>query len=114
MDNNCDAIVWGGDINADFARNNQHTGLVKELLDDLNLATIWNTFEIDFTCSYEREGNSYISLLDHFFISEGLSSEIKNAGVIHHPTTFLIIHLSSVFFSLSLLISLQQKQSLKN
>ena len=85
LNNECDTVIWGGDINSDFARNNRLTGLVTELLEEINLATTWNTFEADFTCVYEREGVSHVSLLDHFFISEGLSPKIIEAGVIHHP-----------------------------
>ena len=80
----CDAVVWAGDINADFARNNRHTMLVQELLQELNLAKAWDKFEIDFTCVYEREGVSYTSVLDHFFFSDALNSEITEAGVVHH------------------------------
>ena len=88
LNTKCGAVIWGGDIIADFARDNRHTGLVKELLGELNLVTIWDTFEADFTCVYEREGVSYLSLLDHFIASEGLGQEILEAGVIHHPDNF--------------------------
>ena len=39
----------------------------------------------DFTCTYEREGVTHVSLLDHFFISELLLDAVTDAGVIHHP-----------------------------
>ena len=46
---------------------------------------IIKTFDADFSYVYEREGVSFVSLLDHFFVSEGLNSEIDEAGVIHSP-----------------------------
>ena len=40
---------------------------------------------VDFTHTYEREGNTLILTLDHFCISEQLSARVLDAGVIHHP-----------------------------
>ena len=110
LNTECDAVIWGGDINADFARDNRHTGLVKELLVELNLVTIWDTFEADFTCVYEREGVSYLSLLDHFIVSEGLGPEILEAGLIHHPDN--VSYYSAIFCVLrSITISHSSKEA---
>ena len=51
----CDAVIWVGDINCDFLRNTRHTQAVNEALENLNMTTTWERFKIDFTCTYERE-----------------------------------------------------------
>jgi hypothetical protein len=81
----CDAVVWAGDINADYSRNTQHCNIVKENIEELNLTTAWNCYDIDFTCTYEREGTSYVSTLDHFYFSEKMLELVSDAGAIHDP-----------------------------
>ena len=83
--NQCDSIVWAGDINCDFSRNTFHSRTVEETLNESKFSIAWNNFNIDFTCTYEREGVTYISTLDHFFFSEQLNLLVTDAGVIHHP-----------------------------
>ena len=83
--NDCEAVVWAGDINADFDRNTKHSTAVKEAVEEARLLVSWDTFPVDFTCSYEREGVSFTSILDHFFLSEELFVKVTDAGVIHHP-----------------------------
>ena len=68
-----------------FSEKPDKTKIVKQTVEDLNFLSAWTKFKADFTCTYEREGISYISLIDHFFFSEQLSHEITDAGVIHHP-----------------------------
>ena len=80
----CDSVIWAGDINADFLRNTYHTRTVNDILNDLNFSIAWERFPIDFTCTYEREGVTYVSTLDHFFFSEQISQLVIDAGVIHH------------------------------
>ena len=72
-------------MNADFTRNTTHARVVKEGVEDLNLLFTWETYPIDFTCTTERDGNTFTSVLDHIFISEQLASSVLDAGVIHHP-----------------------------
>ena len=81
--NNCDSIIWTGDINADFSRNNLQCRTVQEMVVGNNLTSVWDDFDVDFTCTYEREGDTHVSLLDHFFLSEDL--KVTEAGVLHHP-----------------------------
>ena len=59
----CDAVIWAGDINADFRRNTTHTRVVKEAVEENNLQTCWDTFNVDFTCTSERDGNTFTSIL---------------------------------------------------
>ena len=79
------AVVWAGDLNADFLRNSSHSRTVQEAVEEVDLVVVWNTHPIDFTHTYEREGSTFISTLDHFCISEQLSAKVLDAGVIRHP-----------------------------
>ena len=45
----------------------------------------WDSFQVDFTHTYEREGKTFTSTIDHFFISEQLSARVTDTGVLHHP-----------------------------
>ena len=53
-DNDCDAVFWTGDINADFNRNTHHSKTVKEAVDDLNFSVAWDHFKTDFTAPMRR------------------------------------------------------------
>ena len=33
----CDAVVWAGDLNADFLRNSAHVQLIKEAMEEMSL-----------------------------------------------------------------------------
>ena len=79
----CDAVVWAGDINADFSRNSAHVRLVKETMEDLKISTAWERFGADFTCISDVGGVSRTSVLDHISFSEGLAGALSDAGVIH-------------------------------
>ena len=83
-ENDCDAVVWAGDINADFVRNNHQSRAVEEAVDHHDLRPVWGQHEVDFTCTYERDGITHVSTLDHFFVSEQLFKEVRDAGVLHH------------------------------
>ena len=80
----CDNVVWAGDINADFRRNTRHCSTVMESVMETNLAVTWDRFHVDFTHTFEREGTTHVSTLDHFFVSENLMSNVIDAGVVHH------------------------------
>ena len=79
------AILWAGDINSDFARNSDHTLAVKDVLHDLGLLVAWDKFEADFSCSHELLGQTFTSLLDHFFWDNRFSQSVTDAGVLHLP-----------------------------
>ena len=49
------------------------------------MKTVWDSFEVDFTCTYQREEMTYISTLDHFYLSESIFQPVVDAGPIHHP-----------------------------
>ena len=79
------SVIWTGDINTDFKRDNRHSKCVRDALDELDMKIAWDDFDIDFTCVQEREGSSYISTIDHFFLSRDIFEKVTEAGVIHHP-----------------------------
>ena len=85
LKNECDGIVWTGDINADFYRDTLHCKTVKAFVEQTKFNWIWKQFSIAFTWIYEREGISYISVLDHLLVSESFNGAIADDGVIHHP-----------------------------
>ena len=80
----CRSVIWAGDVNADFVRHTNHTERVQELVDELKLLTAWDSFQVDFTCTHEVAGQSYVCKIDHFFWSENLNDGVEEAGVIHH------------------------------
>ena len=77
--------MWAGDKNADYSRNTQHCRIVKESVEEMRMVSAWDTFKVDFTRTYEREGVSRTSILDHFHFSERILPAMMEAGVIHHP-----------------------------
>ena len=82
---NCDSVVWTGDINTDYSRVTPHCTVVREHVEQMSLARVWDNYEVDFTCTYEREGVSFTSTLDQFYLSERILPTVVDAGVIHHP-----------------------------
>ena len=83
--NSYDNILWAGDINSDFSRNTNHTHAVQEALEELGLQRSWNQFEVDFTYTHDLLGQTFTSLLDHFFWNSDFSSSVTDAGVLHLP-----------------------------
>ena len=80
----CDTVLWTGDINADYTRDTPHCNIVRERVEDMCLARAWDRFEVDLTCTYEREGVTHTSTLDQFYFSERILPKVLDAGVIHH------------------------------
>ena len=79
------SVIWAEDINADFVRHTNHTEAVQEVLDKLNLFTLWDKHEVDFTCTHEINKVTHVSKLDHFFLSENIKNNVEDTGVMHHP-----------------------------
>ena len=53
--------------------------------DELQLVTAWDTYQVDFTHTYEREGATFVSTLDHFYMTKDILQTVQDAGVIHDP-----------------------------
>ena len=80
----CEAVVWAGDINADFLRATNYTDRVQETVDELNLFKSWDEYDVDFTSVHETANTTSVSKIDHFFMSRSLKEQVEDAGVIHH------------------------------
>ena len=81
--NDFDNIIWTGDINADFIRNTQFTNIIDRFIDENSLHKSWDKFTIKYTRICDIDGHSHTSTLDHFFWSEDISNNIKEADVLH-------------------------------
>ena len=81
---NCEAVVWTGDINADFMRGTNHTDIIQEALDDLSFYTAWEEHSIGFACVHEVGNTTTVSKIDHFFLSSSINNQVEEAGVINH------------------------------
>ena len=79
----CDAVVWAGDLNADFSRHTAHAQLLKETMEEMNISSAWEKFQADFSYISEVGGVTRTSLIDHISYSEGLADTVSDAGVIH-------------------------------
>ena len=77
--NDSDTILWAGDINSDFSRHSNHTVAVQDALQDLGFHVAWDQFDADFTCSHEVLGQTFTSLLDHFF----WNTEFRPSNLLH-------------------------------
>ena len=80
-----DRVVLGGDFNADFKRSSKFVAMVTDFVDKLELERSWGQFPADFTHTTEKEGNTYTSLIDHFFWDNRFSELVVDAGVMHVP-----------------------------
>ena len=84
-DNDCDSVIWCGDINADFGRNTTFTNIVDGFFRENLLKNAWEKFPVDYTHVYEKDDHTYTSTLDHFFWNEELSNHVTEADVLHLP-----------------------------
>ena len=72
-------------MNADIERQSNRSITVSGTAEEAGLVITWDSFRVDFTHTYEREGKTFTSTIEHFFISKQLSSRVTEAGVLHHP-----------------------------
>ena len=84
-DNEYDSVVWMGDINADFERNSTFTRIVADFIEERCLEKSWEKYPIDHTHTFEKEGVTYTSTIDHVFWSENVSDQVQEAGVLYMP-----------------------------
>ncbi len=76
-----DNILWCGDINADFSRDNRFVTILNEFIDTHQLKRSWLNFGIDFT--FSSPANNATSTIDHFLYNNALVDHVVDAGVIH-------------------------------
>ena len=86
--NDYNSVVWTGDINADFCRNNGFTKYIQSFIEENNLTEAWKKFPVDFTHVQEQNGKSSTSTLDHFMLSENIVDAVTDAGVLHLVNNF--------------------------
>ena len=77
------AVVWTGDINAEFSRKTEFTKCIESFIEENNFRRSWSQFPIDFTHVQDINGKSYTSTLDHFLWSENVAEKVTDAGVLH-------------------------------
>ena len=118
--NEFDALLWAGDINADFVRNTNHTREILGCVEEMNLTKSWDSFGIDFTCCHELNGVSHVSTLDHFFWSKALHGLVVDAGALHlpdnksdHSPVYCVIEFSNILQQDSTLVHQKPKPSWK-
>ena len=76
-----DSILWCGDINADFSRNNHFRSIVGTFINKHQLKKTWDVFSIDHTFICPTYTST--STIDHFKVITNLINCVKTAGVIH-------------------------------
>ena len=78
------SLYLAGDINADFLRNSSHVQEVRNFMSRLNLFSLWDIYDVDFTHTFERAtGEVYHNTIDHILTLSRSQSTIEDAGVIH-------------------------------
>ena len=92
-ENRCQSLIWCGDINTDFRRRTGQVELVSDVIEQLHLLKVWDKYWVDFTrVCYQSENNISSSVIDHFFLSKGLSQAVQDAvgpqPNFMHPKTF--------------------------
>jgi len=74
--------VLGGDFNVDFIKHKSHSRILQDIckLNNLRVATLHNSCNIDFTYNFDM---SRVSFIDHFIVSEHVYSCIDSCSVSH-------------------------------
>ena len=78
---NYDEVLLGGDFNYDKRRLTSFTISMDRFLEKLGLRSVWEKFSIDFTHIHTDMKST--SVLDNFFVSEGLLDSVIDAGALH-------------------------------
>ena len=76
----CETIL-SGDLNCDMKRDNLFTRTVRAALRRLNLASVWEGRQVDYTHTH-TDGSS-TSVIDHFVLSPRLLGLVEDCGPIH-------------------------------
>ena len=94
-------VVWAADLNWDVSRENHFTRTVASVLDRLNLTSVWQGRNIDFTHTH-TDGVTH-STIDHFLVSRRLLALVEDCGPVHrgdnlsrHAPIFLILKLGDL------------------
>ena len=98
-----DKLVLFGDLNCDFKRETSHVGTINRFINALSLQRAWDTYDIDFTYTFQSENRCLYSVLDHFLWSEVTNNSISDAGPLHlvgnmsdHEPIFCVVNIDDV------------------
>ena len=94
----CDAAVVTGDINCDTSRQTLHTRTVLHSMEDAELFTLWNKFEIDFTYSSVKKMMSclYRKLITSLYLMRKVFQRPVSSTMWTTPATMSRFTASSV------------------
>jgi len=85
LESDADSVIFGGDLNTDPRRDNAHSAALCDFIRSLNASSVWCCAGIpliDTYISYDGRGRSCI---DHFIVSNTLSSHVANVNVYDCP-----------------------------
>ena len=91
-------VVWAADLNWDVSRENHFTRTVASVLDRLNLTSVWQGRNIDFTHTH-TDGVTH-STIDHFLVSRRLLALVEDCGPVHRGDN--LSRQAPIFLSLKL------------
>jgi len=91
-DNNCDTLVIAGDINCDFSGNTKHSTNIENIMFDKDIYTLWDNFDVNFTCTARRQNIDIFFKIDHFLVSDSANvvHDIENLSD-HCPIYYTIL-----------------------
>ena len=76
-------LVIVGDMNTENKRNNDRSKRFADFLSDKNLDDAWEKYNIDYTHEFEKNGVTYLSILDRIVWNSSLRELVDHAGVVH-------------------------------
>ena len=79
----CNNVVVIGDLNTDTKRGNGRVARMEKFLSDNELESAWQTFNVDFTHEFEKDGVTFTSTLDHIIWNTELGKSVVDSGVLH-------------------------------
>ena len=85
--NEFDHVIWSGDFNADFARKTKFTHMVDKCIKEKELLKSWDKFRVDYTHVTDVMGKTFISVIDHFYWSDGIEDNVIDADSLYLPQT---------------------------
>ena len=78
------SLYLAGDLNCEFMRKSSHVRAVREFMTRLNLVSVWDYHDVDFTHTFEKEtGEVYHHTIDHILTLNRSQGSIECAGAIH-------------------------------
>ena len=77
----CTDVILNGDLNWDPSRNTGFSNTVRQFVENLGLASLWEKFGVDYTHMHTDFVST--SVLDHFLVSERLVPLVESCQVLH-------------------------------